>query len=124
MYSIREIYGFYVGNLCTNGWIVTYQLISEQEDRLEREFAVAKVEEVLKGWTKQIDDHCVVVTFGAEPPNEGDANATSEGLVDLGLILKLRMLGLHRLEFDGDLFTRDYVYSKVNVTCHGLGIRR
>ena len=96
MYSIREIYGVTVnvGSLHIDGQIVTYQLISEQQDCLEREFAVAKIEEVLKGRAKQIDDHCIVVTFGAEPPDKRDTNATSEGLVDLGLVLELRMLGL------------------------------
>ena len=74
---------------------ITYQLISKQQNCLEREFAVAKVEEVLKGRTEKVDDHCVVVTFGTEPPNKRDTNATSERLVNLGLVLKLRMLGLY-----------------------------
>jgi len=73
---------------------ITYQLISEQQDRLEREFAVAEVEEVLERRTQKVDDHCIVVAFGTEPPDEGNANATSKGLVDLGFVLKLRMLGL------------------------------
>jgi len=33
------------------GISITYQLIGEQQNRLEREFAVAEVEEVLKGRT-------------------------------------------------------------------------
>jgi len=76
------------------GGLITYQLICKQQHCLEREFTVAKVEEVLKGRTEKVDDHCVVVTFGTEPPNKGDADATSERLIDLGLVLKLRMLGL------------------------------
>lgn len=76
------------------GGSITYQLISEQQNCLEREFAVAKVEEVLKGRAKEVDDHRVVVAFGAEPPDKGDTDTTGKGLVDLGFVLKLRMLGL------------------------------
>ena len=79
------------------GGFITYQLISKQQNRLEREFAVAEVEEVLEGRTKEVDDHCIVVTFGTEPPDEGDADATGKRLVDLRLVLELRMLGLDRL---------------------------
>jgi len=77
------------------GRVISYQLVSQQQDCLERELAVAKVEEVLERRTEKVDDHCVVVTFGAEPPDEGDTDATCKRLVDLGLILKLRMLGLN-----------------------------
>ena len=69
-------------------------MISKQKNRLEREFTVAKVEEVLEGGAEEVDDHRVVVAFGTEPPNKGDTDATSKGLVDLGLILELRMFGL------------------------------
>ncbi len=55
---------------------------------------MAEVEQVLERGAEEIDDHCVVVAFGPEPTNEGDANAASEGLVDLGLVLKLGVLGL------------------------------
>ena len=71
-----------------------YQLISEQQNCLEREFAVAEVEEVLEGRSQEVDDHCIIVAFGTEPPDEGDANATSKRLVDFRFVLKLRMLGL------------------------------
>ena len=94
----------------------TYELIGQEEDGLEAELPVAEVEEILEGGTKEIKDHRVVVALGAEPPNEGDANATSEGLVDLGLVFELRMLGLDRLELDGDFLAGDDVDSKVNVT--------
>ena len=72
-------------------------MISKQQNRLEREFAIAEVEEVLKGRTKEVDDHRVVVTFGAEPPDKGDTDTASKRLVDLRLVLELRMLGLDRL---------------------------
>jgi len=96
MYSIREICRVTVsiGSCGAIGGSTTYQLISEQQDCLEREFAVAEVEEVLEGRTQKVDDHCIVVTFGTEPPDKGNANAASKGLVDLRLVLKLRMLGL------------------------------
>lgn len=94
----------------------THQLISEQQDCLEREFTVAEVEEIFEGGTKEVDDHCVIVTFGTEPSNKGDADATSKRFVDLRLVLELRMFSFDRLELDGDLFTGDDVDSQVDIT--------
>ena len=61
----------------------THQLICKQQNRLETEFPVAEVEEVLEGWSEEIDDHGVVVALRSEPANEGNADAAGEGLVDL-----------------------------------------
>jgi hypothetical protein len=85
------------------------ELVGEEEDSLQREFAVAEVEEVLKGRAEQVQDHGIVVTLGAEPAHERDTDTASERLVDAGLILKLGVLGLDALKLDGDLFTRDDV---------------
>lgn len=87
------------------------QLVGQQEDGLEGEFAVAEVEEILEGRSEEVEDHGVVVTLGAEPSNKGNADAASEGLVDTGLILELRVLGLDRLKLDGNLLTGDDVGS-------------
>jgi hypothetical protein len=76
------------------GGLFTYQLIGKQQDCLEREFAVTKVEEVFEGRTQEIDDHRIIVTFGAEPPDKRDTDATSKSLVDLRLVFELWMLGL------------------------------
>ena len=73
---------------------MTYQLISQKEHSLETELAVAEVEQILEGWSEEIDHHRIVIALGAEPANERDTDATSEGFVHLGFILKLRMLGL------------------------------
>ena len=97
----------------------THQLICKQQNRLETEFPVAEVEEVLEGWSEEIDDHGVVVAFGAEPANERYTDATGESLVDFGFILELGVLGLDRFELDGDFFTGDDVDSQVNITCGG-----
>ena len=61
----------------------TYQLIGEEEHRLETELAVAEVKEVFERGTEEIDDHGIVVALGPEPTDEGDTDTTSEGLVDL-----------------------------------------
>ena len=93
----------------------TYELIGQKEHGLERELAVAEVEQILQGGTEKIDDHGVVVTLGAKPADEGDSHTPGEGLVDLGLILELRVLSLDRLEFDGNLLARDDVDAQVNI---------
>ena len=101
MYSMREIYHDVAvqrsdkhSRCKAYGMKNTYKLISEEEDGLEAELAMAEVEQVLERGAEEINDHRIVVTLGAKPTDEGDANAASEGLVDLGFILKLGVLGL------------------------------
>ncbi len=53
---------------------IYYHLVSQHKDSLERELALAVVEEVLKGGAKKIDDHHVVVSLNAEPMNIRDAD--------------------------------------------------
>jgi hypothetical protein len=85
------------------------ELVGQQEDGLEGEFAVAEVEEILEGGAKKIENHGVVVTLGAEPSDERNADAASEGLVDASLILELWVLGLDGLKLDGNLLAGDDV---------------
>ena len=85
------------------------ELVGEQEDSLEGEFAVAEVEQILEGRAEKVEDHGVVVTLGAEPSDERNADAASKRLVDAGLILELRVLGLDRLKLDGNLLAGDDV---------------
>lgn len=85
------------------------QLVGQQEDGLEGEFAVAEVEEILEGGSEEVEDHGVVVTLGTEPAHEGNTDAAGEGLVDTGLILELRVLGLDGLKLDGNLLAGDDV---------------
>ena len=63
------------------------ELIGEEQHRLEREFAVAKVEKVLQGGAEQIQDHGIVIALGAEPADERDTDTAGERLVNTGLIL-------------------------------------
>lgn len=58
-------------------------MVCEKQDGLEAKLAVAKVEEILQGRAKEINDHGVVVALRSEPANEGDADTTGEGLVNL-----------------------------------------
>jgi hypothetical protein len=46
---------------------------------------------------------------------EGAIDTAGEGLVDAGLILELRMLGLDRLELDSNFLARDDVGSEVDI---------
>ena len=96
--------------------LVTDQLISEQQDRLEREFTVAEVEEVFEGRTEEVDDHCIIVAFCSEPSDERHANTASECLEDLRLILELGVFGFHGFELNSNLFARNDVDAKVDVT--------
>ena len=67
-------------------------MISQEQYGLEAELAVAEIEQILEGRSEEIDDHGIVVTFGAKPTDERNANTTSEGLVNLGFVFELGML--------------------------------
>ena len=85
------------------------KLVSQEEDCLQREFAVAEVKQILQARSKQIQHHGIVVTLGTKPTDEGDSDASSEGFVDACLIFELRMFGLDTFEFDGNLLARNDV---------------
>lgn len=92
------------------------ELVGQQQDRLERELAVAEVEEILQTGSEEVEDHGVVVALSAEPANKGDTDTAGEGLVDTCLIFELGVLGLDALQLDGNLFARDDVGAQVDVT--------
>lgn len=85
------------------------ELIGEQENGLQRELAVAEVEEIFERGAEQIEDHGVVVALSTEPAHEGNSDTASEGLVDASLILELRVFSLDALELDSNLLARDDV---------------
>jgi hypothetical protein len=91
------------------------QLVGEQKNRLERELAVAEVEQVLQAGSEEVENHGVVVALGTEPADKGDADAASERLVNASLILELRVLRLDALELDGNLLARNDVGAQVNI---------
>ena len=81
------------------------ELVREKQDGLQREFAVAEVEEVFQAGSQEIKHHGVVVTFGPEPADEGDSHSSCQRFVHACFIFKLWMLGFDALELDGDLFS-------------------
>ena len=92
------------------------ELVGEEQDCLQGELAVAEVEQILEGRTKEIQDHGIVVALGSEPANKWDTDTASERLVDASLILELWVLGLDRLELDGNLLSGDDIGTEVDVT--------
>ena len=58
----------------------THQLISKQQDSLQREASVAEIEEILQRRSQKIDDHSIVIAFNAIPPHKGYTDTTSESL--------------------------------------------
>jgi hypothetical protein len=115
-YSTREIFRSLSKTHRARVYSYTYQLISEQQDSLKGELPVAEVEEIFEGGTEQVQHHGIVVAFGTEPPHKGYTDTSSEGLVNLGFVLELRMLSLDRFELDGDLFPRDDVDPEIDIT--------
>lgn len=93
-----------------------HHLVSQEENSLETELSVAKVEKVLERGAEEVNDHGIVVAFLTIPADKGYSDTTCQRLVHLCLILELRVLCLDRLELDGYLFTADDVDAEVNVT--------
>lgn len=54
------------------------ELIGQEQDRLQREFAVAEIEQVFQAGSKEIKNHSIVVTLGTEPADEGDPNTSRQ----------------------------------------------
>ena len=123
------------------GDAVTHELVGEEEDRLQAEFAVAKVEQVFqrrapvkehdlggqprrriprdpacRRHSQEIEDHGVVITLGPVPPDERNSDTTGQRLVHLALVFQLGVFRLDGFELDGDFFTRDDVDAEVDVT--------
>jgi hypothetical protein len=63
------------------------ELISEEQNGLQRELSVTEVEKILQTGSKEIKNHGIVVALGSEPADKWNANTSSEGLVDTSLIL-------------------------------------
>ena len=93
----------------------TYQLVGKEEYSLKAKLAVAEVEKILERRAEKVEDHGIVIAFGAKPPDEGNTNATSESLVDLGLIFELGVLSLDRFELDGDFLAGNDVDAEVDI---------
>jgi hypothetical protein len=92
------------------------ELIGKQKNGLQRELAVAEIEQILQARSEEIEYHSIVVTLGSKPTDERDSDTTSERLVDTCLIFKLRMLSFYALKLNSNLFTRDDVGTKVDIS--------
>ena len=93
------------------------ELIGQEQNSLQGEFSVAKVEEIFQTRAEKVDNHGIIIALGTEPTDEGNADTTSEGLVDTGLIFELRVLGFDAFELDSNLFAGNDVrtYPKSSV---------
>ena len=92
------------------------ELIGEEQNGLQGELAIAEVEQILQTGSEEIEHHGIVVTLSSKPTNEWDADTSSEGFVDTGLIFELWVLGLDALELDGDFLAGNDVGSEVDIT--------
>lgn len=92
------------------------ELVRKKKHSLQGELAVAEVEKVLQARAEEIQDHGIVVTFGAEPANKRDTNTTGKRFVNAGFILQLGMLGLDALKLDGNLLAGDDVGACLRVS--------
>lgn len=73
------------------------ELVGEQEHRFQGELAITEVEEILQARPQQIEHHGIIVTLGAKPTHEGNADPARQRFVDASLIFELGVLGLDAL---------------------------
>lgn len=102
----EEVVGFDVSVdevLFVDGLYPREHLFGNHNYCLDRELAVAVVEQVFQTWTKQVYDQYVMETFLAEVVDIGDPGATDEDLVCPVFVTQLRSIALARFEFDGNL---------------------
>ena len=85
------------------------QLIGQEEDRLQGEFPVAEIEQILQAGSEEVEHHGVVVTFRSEPTDEGDADASGQRLVHACLVFQLWVFSFHAFQLDGDFFSGDNI---------------
>lgn len=52
----------------------TYHLVCKHQDSLQRELALAVVEQIFQRGPQEVNDHHIVVALDAEPVHVGDAN--------------------------------------------------
>lgn len=71
-------------------------LISEHKNWFQTEFSFAVVEKILKGRTKEINDHDVIISLDAKPMNIWNSNSSLQNSVQFCLVKQLRMLCSHR----------------------------
>lgn len=91
------------------------QLDGDHEHRLEREGAVAQVEEVLQAGPQQLQHHGVVLPARAEVVDLRDALCGAELLVEPVLQVQLRGPGLDGLQFDSHVLVRIEVLSEAKL---------
>jgi len=91
-------------------------LICEHEHSFQREFTLAVVKQVFKGWAQQVNDHDVVVTLDTEPVDVRDTDSTLENTVELGFVEELGVLRAHRFEFNCNFLISADVGSMVDIT--------
>ena len=107
--------------LCMNILNSRDKLIRQQQDGLQGELPVAKIEEIFKTGPEEIQHHGIIVTLRSKPADERDSNTSCQGFVDTGFILQLWMLGLYAFQFDGYLLSRyDIGTCKLVSTCMSL----
>lgn len=87
-----------------------YELIRQQQHRLERKPSAAVVQEILQIWAEKLKRHHPEFTFPSIPVYPRDAEPIGKLFVDADFVLEERRIYLIILEFQGDfLFSLDIV---------------
>merc|ERR1719330_1598832 len=78
-------------------------LKSQHEHGLQAERPVAEIEKVLQRLAQKIHDYNPVIALDAMPMHSWNADATSETIVNLGLVQERSLTGPDGLQLHGDV---------------------
>jgi len=96
---------------------ITHQLHSQEQDSFDRELKTTANKEILKGWAKILNRHCIEAGFHAKPTDIGDPSPSTKLRIDTILMMQSAILSFHRLEFDDDIFPRQNIMRKIYFIC-------
>jgi len=81
----------------------TYQLPSQKQYSLDREFEMAANKEMLKGLAETVDCHCIKASFHTKPMDTRDTAPSLKLCVDMELMAQGVDLSFNALKFNNDV---------------------
>jgi hypothetical protein len=91
----------------------TEQLPSQEQDGFDRELKMTANKEILKGWAKILNHHCIKAGFYAKPTHAGDPSPSAKPRIDMILVIQSVIFSFHRLEFNDDIFLQQNIMRKI-----------
>ena len=106
-----------ISPLVTSQNQITHQLPSQEQDSFDQELKMTANKEILKGWAKILNHHCIKAGFYAKPTDTGDSSPSTKLLIDTTLMMQGGILSFHQLEFNDNTFPQQNIICKIYFIC-------